>query len=115
MGSWQVRRIFSSRSNQRKYDFDNFLGERTPCKFQHCDELRQFGAAQAPDRTQGGLVCRKESAQTAECRQQLAREFHSALAGDSGAQEQRDQLRVGKHPGAKSEQTFARPLGGRPV
>ncbi|AHF05655.1 hypothetical protein MARPU_16065 [Marichromatium purpuratum 984] len=84
-------------------------------EFEHRLELRVLGRTQPLAGAEAALVGGEQTGQPAVVGEQLARQVDRALAGHSGAQEDRQQLGVGEDLRAVRQQLLARALGARPV
>jgi hypothetical protein len=93
----------------------HLLGERAPRQLHHRGDLRVLGRAHPGHLTELAVRGGKQARNAAEAGKQLAGQVQRALSTNTGSEEERDELRVRKRLRSEREQSFAGPLGRRPL
>ena len=85
-------------------------GQVTPAHLQHRLELHILGGAESLVFTESFLIGREKAPQAVKVGKQVTGQVDGTLAGYPGAQEDRQEFRVGQGPGAACQELFTRAL-----
>jgi len=92
-----------------------YRGQMPTAHFEHGLQLGVFGRTQASRTAELGLGRLQQRAQPSEMREQIARQVHRALSGDTRAEKNRQKLGIGQRARSARQKLFPRTFVQRPI